>query len=150
MLQIHQGFKIMADEVWETGLRNVLLREFVNGQGAMRHITIAGQSLGAAVATLLAARAQKFLKERCADKPAWQDWPGKHPLVTGVMFAAPHVGNNIFAQDFNARVNARRVAFHYDLTSQVRCMSAHVRVAPLEFFLHVRVAPLEYMSELHL
>jgi hypothetical protein len=94
----------------------------------MRHITISGHSLGAAVATLLTARAtlltaraQKFLQELCANKPAWQEWPKKQPLVTGVMYAAPHVGNRVFTEDFNARVNARRVVFVYDLTSQVRC-----------------------------
>lgn len=123
--QIHKGFKIMADEFWDTGLKDVLTREFVNGPGAMRHITIAGHSLGAAVATLLTARAQKFLQEQCASKPAWQAWPKKQPLVTGVMFAAPHVGDSAFTQDFDARVNARRVVFEYDLTSQVRCAAAH-------------------------
>jgi hypothetical protein len=112
----------MADEIWDTGLRSTLVREFVNGNGSMRHVTISGQSLGAAVATLLSARAQLFLQRQCANKTAWQDWPRRQPLVTGVFFAAPHVGNAAFAADFNSRVNARRAAFSYDLTSQVRCL----------------------------
>jgi hypothetical protein len=112
----------MADEIWDTGLRSTLMREFVNNNGSMRHITIAGQSLGAAVATLLSARAQRFLQRQCANKTAWQDWPWQQPLVTGVFFAAPHVGDAAFTADFNSRVNARRVAFSYDLTSQVGCL----------------------------
>lgn len=64
--------------------------------------------------------AQKYLQQQCADKPAWASWPGKQPLVTVVLFAAPNAGNAEFVADYNTRVNTRNVNFVYDLVSQVR------------------------------
>lgn len=51
---IHTGFLRLADSIWDGGLRNTL-DQFSSSLGS---VTIAGHSLGAATAALLAARAQ--------------------------------------------------------------------------------------------
>lgn len=56
--QIHNGFRRIANELWDGGFKDILDREFVWGHGVNRHLTINGHSLGGGTAKLLVARAE--------------------------------------------------------------------------------------------
>lgn len=106
------GFSYAAGVLWPM-LEAALLSEVVNG--SVTEVSISGHSLGAAMATMLSYRAQLLLDEKL---PA----AGKGPVkVDALLFAPPQVGDAAFAAAFNKRVNARRIAFKYDVVPQVPC-----------------------------
>lgn len=109
---VSKGFLTSANALWPA-LQQLVQREVL--QGGVSSVTIAGHSLGAAMATMLSYRAQVYLDQQL---PA----AGKPPLAVGaLLFAAPNVGNNAFVAAFNSKVNARRIAYVYDLIPQVPC-----------------------------
>ncbi len=79
---------------------------------------IAGHSLGGGVATLLAYAAQQFLR---AEAVAAGAGPGNSTaaVVSALLVAPPSVGPPDFVARFNQLVNARRLAFQYDIVPQV-------------------------------
>ncbi|WIA35276.1 hypothetical protein OEZ86_003735 [Tetradesmus obliquus] len=109
---VSKGFSFGAALLWPA-LESILLKEVV--QGGVTDVTISGHSLGAALATLLAYRAQVLLDDKLAAA-------GKPLVAVGaLLFAPPNVGSDAFVADFNKRVNARRIAFQWDIIPQVPC-----------------------------
>lgn len=91
-------------------------------------VFIAGHSLGGGVATLLAFAAQQFLEGEAAAAGAGPA-NGTAPLVSVLLVAPPSVGPPDFVARFNRLVNARRLAFEYDIVPQVGPRSARRRCA---------------------
>ncbi|KAI8469897.1 MAG: class 3-domain-containing protein [Monoraphidium minutum] len=116
---LHRGFLAVANEVWDNGLKAMLDSEVVDS-GAAADITLTGHSMGAALATLLGARAQAYLKQRTKGSTAWKS-AAAGPLVSVAVFGAPNVGDSEFAAHFDANVNARNVNFEYDFVAQMPC-----------------------------
>ena len=79
-------------------------------------VFVTGHSLGAAVATLVGFSAQGHLDSALG---------AKAPVVGVVLAAPPNVGPPAFTSAFNTKVNARRLAFQYDIVPQARgCVHA--------------------------
>eukprot|EP00879_Flechtneria_rotunda_P017599 GHRR01018449.1.p1 GENE.GHRR01018449.1~~GHRR01018449.1.p1 ORF type:complete len:430 (+),score=136.16 GHRR01018449.1:204-1493(+) len=112
----HAGFHHAAAEIWPQ-LEPVLQQQLIQGNGTITQLTIAAHSLGAGVAQLLAAKAQKYLANSTQGDPAWQ---GRPLLVTAMLFAAPSAGTEDFTAYFNKHVNARLVRFVFDVVPQVK------------------------------
>ena len=79
----HAGFTSLADALWRGGLRALLDG---NVKGCVTHISVAGHSLGAGVATLLSYRMQvrSDVPERAAGQQtagSLTDTPGAHPAA---------------------------------------------------------------------
>lgn len=74
---------------------------------ATPQVFVAGHSLGAGVATLVAYAAQEMLAEQ------------EGVNVSAALFAPPNVGPAGFASAFNELVNARRIAYEADVVPQV-------------------------------
>lgn len=70
-----------------------------------------GHSLGGGVGTLVAYAAQSYLNQQMG---------AAAPAVGSVLFAPPNAGSPEFVDSFNQLVNARRLAFEYDIVPQVR------------------------------
>lgn len=104
---VHYGFLGMFRQIWPTvqaALDTLVL-------DANTDVFVAGHSLGGGVGTLVALAAQQHLDARL----------GAGPVVSAVVYGAPTVGGPAFVNLFNARVNARRVAFQYDIVPQAFC-----------------------------
>lgn len=71
-----------------------------------------GHSLGAATATLVSYAAQQYLNEQLAEAA---------PVVDAVLVAPPNAGPSGFVEAFNQLVNARSLAFEYDIIPQALC-----------------------------
>lgn len=74
-----------------------------------------GHSLGAATATLVSYAAQAYLNLTLEDSA------DPVPMLSAVLVAPPNVGDANFTQLFNEGVNARRIAFQYDIVPQAFC-----------------------------
>lgn len=78
-----------------------------------------GHSLGGGVGTLVSYAAQSYLNQQMG---------AAAPAVSSVLFAPPNAGSPEFVDSFNQLVNARRLAFEYDIVPQVRyncfCLSS--------------------------
>jgi hypothetical protein len=109
--QLHRGFVGIGEQMWNNGLHSVLRKHVLQGEGTVSHITITGHSLGAATASLLAAKTQRYLARAVAAsvQEQQQAQPPLQPTVSAVLFAAPNVGDEAFAADFNTRVNTRNI-----------------------------------------
>lgn len=79
---------------------------------------IAGHSLGAGVATLLSYAAQQLLESETVAAGAGLG-NRTAPVVSALLVAPPSVGPPDFMARFNQLVNARRLAFEYDIVPQV-------------------------------
>ncbi len=109
---IHQGFANVLSVMWNSpGGVAATLQDLVVSQKAVKSITVSGHSLGAGVSTLMSYAVQGFLANN-----------GINDIVVGAgLFAPPNVGPPQFAQDFNAKVNGRRVAWQTDVVTEVPC-----------------------------
>lgn len=74
---------------------------------------MAGHSLGAGVATLVSFASQAWLDTELGAEG------GGAPVVGALLVAPPNAGPPEFVEQFNARVNARRLAMQYDIVPQV-------------------------------
>ncbi len=97
-----------------------------------------GHSLGAGVGTLVSYAAQSYLN---------QQQGAAAPVVGAVLVAPPNAGSPEFVDSFNQLVNARRLAFEYDIVPQVRemvrsllCAQLHAVWRPLTMCSGDRVA----------
>ena len=118
---VHQGFKEALDEVWNTqdqtgehqGLESYL-DEVGNEDGRRRSVWFTGHSLGAALATLAAAR---------------------YGNVAGLYtFGSPRVGDRIFAAGF--RVNTYRFVNNDDLVTKVPLPGPYRHVGTMKYIDH--------------
>lgn len=74
-------------------------------------VFVTGHSLGAGVGTLVSYAAQSYLNQQMG---------AAAPVVGAVLTAPPNAGSPEFVNAFNQLVNARRLAFEYDIVPQVR------------------------------
>ncbi|KAF8063748.1 hypothetical protein HT031_003605 [Scenedesmus sp. PABB004] len=87
----------------------------------IKRVMFAGHSLGGAVATLLAARAQRYLGTACKPAGACKYFADRRsPTVSLVGIGATNAGDAAFATDLGRRVNARMVDFAGDRVPQAR------------------------------
>lgn len=107
-----------------------------------RQVFIAGHSLGAGVSTLLSLAAQNFLDAAAAGGAAAANGSAgagssggagggadggsaaaaaeaQAAVVGALLVAPPNAGSPQFVEEFNQRVNARRLAMEYDIVPQV-------------------------------
>jgi triacylglycerol lipase len=115
---VHQGFKEALDEVWNTqdqtgehqGLESYL-NEISNEGGRRRSVWFTGHSLGAALATLAAAR---------------------HGNAAGLYtFGSPRVGDRVFAAGF--RVSTYRLVNNDDLVTKVPLLGPYRHVGTTKY-----------------
>lgn len=109
--ETHSGFTKMFNALWPR-VQAAMDAHVVAGD-KITSVTVAGHSLGSAVATLLAYGAQSY-----AD--------AKRPGAVSVGLVAsgpPNVGNTAFRLEMAKKVNSRRIAFENDLISKVPCSS---------------------------
>lgn len=113
---VHAGFAEIFVQIWPE-VQGALDELMLNSTLATQ-VTITGHSLGAGVSTLLAYAAQQYLDQQYHSR---QLPKGGTPAVGAVLFAPPNVGPPGFVERANALVNARRLAYVYDIIPQALC-----------------------------
>ncbi|KAH7620836.1 hypothetical protein Ndes2526B_g04770 [Nannochloris sp. 'desiccata'] len=110
---IHQGFGTALNIMWNAPMGGVAatLQDLVVTQKVVTSITVSGHSLGAGVSTLMSYAIQAYLGNKGLG----------NIVVDGILFAPPNVGPPQLAQDFNKKVNGRRVAWQTDVVTEVPC-----------------------------
>jgi Lipase (class 3) len=110
---IHQGFATALNVMWNNPNGGVAatLQDLVITQKVVKSITVSGHSLGAGVSTLMSYAVQGYLAQNGVG----------NIVVDAALFAPPNVGPPAFAQDFNTKVNGRRVAWQTDVVTEVPC-----------------------------
>lgn len=83
-------------------------------------VLLTGHSLGAGVGTLVSYAAQSYLNQQMG---------AAAPVVGAVLTAPPNAGSPEFVNAFNQLVNARRLAFEYDIVPQVRSKGVESRLS---------------------
>ena len=96
---VHPGFRDYADAALSDGVKNFLLDELKKNPAETLYIT--GHSLGGAVALMSAVR----LIDSGADKNR----------IKVVTFGAPALGNRIFADTYQDKINLRRIGISGDI-----------------------------------
>ncbi|KAL4425099.1 hypothetical protein ABPG77_010413 [Micractinium sp. CCAP 211/92] len=116
---VHYGFGSVFEQLWPD-VQAALSDLALGPSSAASQVFIAGHSLGGGVATLLAYAAQQFLR---AEAVAAGARPGNSTaaVVSALLVAPPSVGPPDFVARFNQLVNARRLAFQYDIVPQAFC-----------------------------
>ncbi|KAF6264017.1 hypothetical protein COO60DRAFT_1634699 [Scenedesmus sp. NREL 46B-D3] len=94
----HKGFSAIAITLWFNGLRCALYTYVVKGR--VKSVSVAGHSLGAGVAQLVAYLTQDYLRRQRRSKRI---------KVEAYLFAPPNAINGAWAAGFNGMVNARSV-----------------------------------------
>lgn len=107
---VHAGFGGAFSEVWPD--IEAALQELVVANSTATQVFVVGHSLGAAVATLASYAAQSYLDEQLGEGA---------PVVGAVLVAPPNVAGPAFVAEFDQRVNARRLAFQFDIVPQAFC-----------------------------
>lgn len=128
--RVHQGFRDALDEVWETKKLRLHLEALRNSGTAPRAIWFAGHSLGAALATLAAARLE-----------------GTQGLYT---FGSPRVGDAEFSARF--AVKAYRVVNNNDFIPRLPPSPPYDHVGRLKYIdsegrLHRRTSRLHRLKD---
>eukprot|EP00775_Hariotina_reticulata_P007421 gene7421-7630_t len=108
----HAGITGVAGSLWTSGIQRALDRYVV--RGSITSVSVAGHSLGAGVATIVAYMAQAYLDQKLSVRVA-------KVKVDAYLFAPPNVGDAVFVAAYNRMVNARRIVFQYDLIPQMPC-----------------------------
>ncbi|KAL4431070.1 hypothetical protein ABPG75_006326 [Micractinium tetrahymenae] len=116
---VHYGFGSVYEQLWPE-VQAALSDLALGPSPAATQVFIAGHSLGAGVATLLAYAAQQLLDAEAAAAGAALG-NGTAPIVSALLVAPPSVGPPDFVAQFNTLVNARRLAFDYDIVPQAFC-----------------------------
>ena len=107
---VHAGFNGAFQQIWPA--TRAALEALATGPSPqVTQIFVTGHSLGGAVGSLLAYAAQSYLNSRFR--------AGRAPVVNAVLFAPPNAGPPAFVDEFNKRVNARRVVFEFDVVPRV-------------------------------
>ena len=106
---MHYGFSLIFNETWAE-VQAALDALVVTGK--VTQVFVAGHSMGAGIATLIGYATQTYLNTKMGE--------GKAVVASVALFAPPNVGPTAFATTFDQTVNARRVAFDYDIVPQVR------------------------------
>ena len=116
---VHAGFNGAFQQIWPA--TRAALEALATGPSPqVTQIFVTGHSLGGAVGSLLAYAAQSYLDSQLG---------AASPAVSAVLFAPPNVGPPAFVDQFNKRVNARRIAMEYDIVPQVGAAAAATLVA---------------------
>ncbi|PRW33116.1 lipase [Chlorella sorokiniana] len=110
-LPVHYGFAGVFQQLWP-GVQAALDELVVGGSPAATQVFVTGHSLGAGVGTLLSYATQSYLNEKLG---------AAAPVVGAVLVAPPNAGSPQFVDAFNTLVNARRLAFEYDIVPQAFC-----------------------------
>jgi hypothetical protein len=97
---VHAGFNGAFQQIWPA-TRAALAALATGPSPQVTQNFVTGHSLGGAVGSLLAYAAQSYLNSRFR--------AGRAPVVNAVLFAPPNAGPPAFVDEFNKRVNARRV-----------------------------------------
>ncbi|KAI8465348.1 MAG: Alpha/Beta hydrolase protein [Monoraphidium minutum] len=112
---VHRGFLEMFKELWPP-VYEALEKEVLGaagGAGGVKHVYLAGHSLGAGVATLLTHAAAKWAIARGVSDTI---------TINAALFAAPILGDAAHASDAAFRqTRSRRLAFVNDLVPMIPC-----------------------------
>lgn len=110
-LPVHYGFASVFQQLWP-GVQAALDELVTGGSPAAKQVFVTGHSLGAGVGTLVSYAAQSYLNQQMG---------AAAPVVGAVLTAPPNAGSPEFVNAFNQLVNARRLAFEYDIVPQAFC-----------------------------
>ena len=113
---MHHGFSLIFNETW--GDVRAALDELVV-TSKLSTVFVAGHSLGGGMASLIGFATQSYLDTKLG---------AKAPVASVALFAPPNVGPAAFANKFDTLVNARRLAFEYDVVAQVTLARSHARL----------------------
>ncbi|GBF91957.1 hypothetical protein Rsub_04681 [Raphidocelis subcapitata] len=109
--ETHRGWTRLFQVVWPD-IASALSKEVASG--GVKRVVFTGHSQGAAVASLSAFAATKYLKHLKV----------KDATVEAVVFASPLPGNSKFAKSIASAFNMRNIAFQTDIISKLPCQSS--------------------------